>query len=905
MKTKQYEIVDSVEKLEAAIARVREAQKKFATYTQEQVDKIFLAAATAANKQRIALAKQAVEETGMGIVEDKVIKNHYAAEYIYNAYKDTKTCGVIEEDTAYGIKKIAEPIGVIAAVIPTTNPTSTAIFKTLLALKTRNGIIISPHPRAKLSTIEAAKVVLEAAVEAGAPEGIIDWIDVPSLDLSNLVMKEADIILATGGPGMVKAAYSSGKPAVGVGAGNTPAIIDDTADLVLAVNSIIHSKTFDNGMICASEQSVIVLESIYDAVKNEFASRGCYFLDANETEKVRKTIIINGALNAKIVGQKAHKIAALAGVEVPEGTKILIGEVESVDLSEEFAHEKLSPVLAMYKAKTFEDALDKAEVLVADGGYGHTSSVYLNAVTEKAKLDEFANRMKTCRILVNTPSSQGGIGDLYNFKLAPSLTLGCGSWGGNSVSENVGVKHLINIKTVAERRENMLWFRAPEKIYIKKGCLPVALDELKNVMGKKRAFIVTDTFLYENGYTKPITDKLDEMGIVHTTFFNVAPDPTLASAKEGAAQMSAFKPDCIIALGGGSAMDAAKIMWVLYEHPEADFMDMAMRFVDIRKRIYTFPKMGEKAYFIAIPTSAGTGSEVTPFAVITDEKSGVKYPLADYELLPDMAIIDTDFHMSAPRGLTAASGIDAVTHALEAYAAMLATDYTDGLALKALKTIFEYLPRAYENGQTDVEAREKMANAATMAGMAFANAFLGVCHSMAHKLGAFHHLPHGVANALMIEEVLRFNASEVPAKMGTFSQYDHPHTLARYAEVADYLGIKGNTDEEKLEGLIKAINELKEKVGIKATIKDYGIDEKDFLDRLDDMVEQAFDDQCTGANPRYPLMSEIKQMYLNAYYGKHFEEVATPDGLSVIKSSDNDKAKQAYVKASKGRKKKI
>ena len=905
MKTKQYEIVDSVEKLEAAIARVREAQKKFATFTQEQVDKIFLAAATAANKQRIALAKQAVEETGMGIVEDKVIKNHYAAEYIYNAYKDTKTCGVIEEDTAYGIKKIAEPIGVIAAVIPTTNPTSTAIFKTLLALKTRNGIIISPHPRAKLSTIEAAKVVLEAAVEAGAPEGIIDWIDVPSLDLSNLVMKEADIILATGGPGMVKAAYSSGKPAVGVGAGNTPAIIDDTADLVLAVNSIIHSKTFDNGMICASEQSVIVLESVYDAVKNEFASRGCYFLDANETEKVRKTIIINGALNAKIVGQKAHKIAALAGVEVPEGTKILIGEVESVDLSEEFAHEKLSPVLAMYKAKTFEDALDKAEVLVADGGYGHTSSVYLNAVTEKAKLDEFANRMKTCRILVNTPSSQGGIGDLYNFKLAPSLTLGCGSWGGNSVSENVGVKHLINIKTVAERRENMLWFRAPEKIYIKKGCLPVALDELKNVMGKKRAFIVTDTFLYENGYTKPITDKLDEMGIVHTTFFNVAPDPTLASAKEGAAQMSAFKPDCIIALGGGSAMDAAKIMWVLYEHPEADFMDMAMRFVDIRKRIYTFPKMGEKAYFIAIPTSAGTGSEVTPFAVITDEKSGVKYPLADYELLPDMAIIDTDFHMSAPRGLTAASGIDAVTHALEAYAAMLATDYTDGLALKALKTIFEYLPRAYENGQTDVEAREKMANAATMAGMAFANAFLGVCHSMAHKLGAFHHLPHGVANALMIEEVLRFNASEVPAKMGTFSQYDHPHTLARYAEVADYLGIKGNTDEEKLEGLIKAINELKEKVGIKATIKDYGIDEKDFLDRLDDMVEQAFDDQCTGANPRYPLMSEIKQMYLNAYYGKHFEEVATPDGLSVIKSSDNDKAKQAYVKASKGRKKKI
>ena len=862
-------IVDSVEALEGAIAKVRAAQIKFATYTQEQVDKIFLAAASAANKARIPLAKLAVEETGMGIVEDKVIKNNYASEYIYNAYKNTKTCGVIEEDKAYGIKKIAEPIGVIAAVIPTTNPTSTAIFKCLLALKTRNAIIISPHPRAKGSTIAAAKLVLEAAVAAGAPEGIIDWIDVPSLEMTNTVMKEADIILATGGPGMVKAAYSSGKPALGVGAGNTPAIIDDTADILLAVNSIIHSKTFDNGMICASEQSVIVLESIYKAVKNEFTTRGCYFLSPEETEKVRKTIIINGALNAKIVGQRAATIAALAGVTVPESTKILIGEVESVELSEEFAHEKLSPVLAMYKVKTFEEALDKADRLVADGGYGHTSSVYLNEMTEKEKLAAFAARMKTCRILVNTPSAHGGIGDLYNFKLAPSLTLGCGSWGGNSVSENVGVKHLINVKTVAERRENMLWFRAPEKVYIKKGCLPVALDELKNVMGKKKAFIVTDSFLYNNGYTKPITDKLDEMGIAHTTFFNVAPDPTLACAKEGTEQMRAFAPDCIIALGGGSAMDAAKIMWVMYEHPEADFMDMAMRFIDIRKRIYTFPKMGEKAYFIAIPTSAGTGSEVTPFAVITDEKTGIKYPLADYELLPDMAIIDTDFHMSAPRGLTAASGIDAVTHALEAYASVMATDYTDGLALRALKVIFEYLPRAYENGQTDVEAREKMANAATMAGMAFANAFLGVCHSMAHKLGAFHHLPHGVANALMIDEVIRFNSSEAPAKMGTFSQYDHPHTLARYAEVADYLGIKGKTNEDKVENLIKAIDELKEKVGIKSTIKDYVADEADFLARLDDMVEQAFDDQCTGANPRYPLMSEIKQMYLNAYYGTH------------------------------------
>ena len=866
---KNYPIVDSVEALEEALKRVKAAQEKFATYSQEQVDKIFLAAASAANKARIPLAKLAVEETGMGVVEDKVIKNHYAAEYIYNAYKDTKTCGVVEEDKAYGIKKIAEPIGVVAAVIPTTNPTSTAIFKTLISLKTRNGIIISPHPRAKGSTIAAAKTVLEAAVAAGAPEGIIGWIDVPSLDMTNLLMKEADIILATGGPGMVKAAYSSGKPALGVGAGNTPAIIDDTADILLAVNSIIHSKTFDNGMICASEQSVIVLDKVYKAVKNEFKARGCYFLNDEEIEKVRKTIIINGALNAKIVGQKPVKIAALAGVTVPEETKILIGEVESVELSEEFAHEKLSPVLAMYKAKNIEDAFSKAEHLIADGGYGHTSSIYLNAITEKDKLAEFAERMKTCRILVNTPSSQGGIGDLYNFKLAPSLTLGCGSWGGNSVSENVGVKHLLNIKTVAERRENMLWFRAPQKVYMKKGCLPVALSELKTVMGKKKAFIVTDSFLFNNGYTKPITDKLDEMGIQHATFSDVAPDPTLQCAQKGVEQMKAFAPDTIIAIGGGSAMDAAKIMWVLYEHPEADFMDMAMRFMDIRKRVYTFPKMCEKAYFIAIPTSAGTGSEATPFAVITDATTGIKYPLADYELMPNMAIIDADMHMTAPKGLTAASGIDAVTHCLEAYAAMLATDYTDGLALRSLKMIFEYLPRAYDNGPNDPVAREKMANAATMAGMAFANAFLGVCHSMAHKLGAFHHLPHGVANALMIDEVLRFNASEVPPKMGTFSQYDHPHTLARYAEVADYLGIKGKNDAEKLENLIKAIDDLKDRVGIKKTIKDYGIDEKDFLDRLDDMVEQAFDDQCTGANPRYPLMSEIKQMYLNAYYGTH------------------------------------
>ncbi len=862
------ELVDSVEKLEALLAKVRAAEAKFATYTQEQVDKIFFEAAMAANQARIPLAKMAVEETGMGVVEDKVIKNHYAAEYIYNAYKNTKTVGVVEEDKAYGIKKIAEPIGVVAAVIPTTNPTSTAIFKTLISLKTRNGIIISPHPRAKKSTIAAAKVVLEAAVKAGAPEDIIGWIDVPSLEMTNLLMKEADIILATGGPGMVKSAYSSGKPAVGVGAGNTPAIIDETADIVLAVNSIMHSKTFDNGMICASEQSVIVDDKIYDAVKAEFLARGAYFLNPEETEKVRKTIIINGALNAKIVGQRAPKIAMLSGVTVPDSVKVLIGEVESVDISEEFAHEKLSPVLAMYRAKNFNDAVDKAERLIADGGFGHTSSVYINQLTESDKLDMFFERMKTCRVLVNTPSSQGGIGDLYNFKLKPSLTLGCGSWGGNSVSENVGVKHLMNIKTVAERRENMLWFRAPEKVYFKKGCLPVALDELKHVMGKKKAFIVTDSFLYQNGYTKPITDKLDEMGITHTTFFNVAPDPTLACAKEGTAAMRAFAPDCIIAIGGGSAMDAGKIMWVMYEHPEVDFMDLAMRFMDIRKRVYTFPKMGEKAYFIAIPTSAGTGSEVTPFAVITDERSGVKYPLADYQLMPNMAIIDADMMMSAPKGLTAASGIDAVTHALEAYASMMATDYTDGLALRALKMIFEYLPRAYDNGMHDPVAREKMGNAATMAGMAFANAFLGVCHSMAHKLGAFHHLPHGVANALMIDEVIRFNSAEVPTKMGTFPQYGYPHTMARYAEIADYLGIKGKNDADKVKNLIKALDELKEKVGIKKTIKDYGIEEEKFLSTLDEMVEQAFDDQCTGANPRYPLMSEIKQMYLNAYYGK-------------------------------------
>ena len=863
----EYECVDSVETLAKTLEKVKNAQKEFSKYSQEQVDKIFQAAAIAANEARIPLAKMAVEETGMGIVEDKVIKNHYAAEYIYNKYKNEKTCGVIYQDDSYGIKKIAEPVGIVAAVIPTTNPTSTAIFKTLIALKTRNGIIISPHPRAKKSTIEAAKTVLEAAVKAGAPEGIIAWIDVPSLELTNMLMQSADIILATGGPGMVKSAYSSGKPALGVGAGNTPAVIDESANVILAVNSIIHSKTFDNGMICASEQSVIVSDKIYDKVKDEFVKRGCYILNPEEIEKVRKTIIINGALNAKIVGQKAHTIAELAGVSVPENTKILIGEVESVDLSEEFAHEKLSPVLAMYKSSSFDDALEKAYRLIEDGGLGHTSSLYVNTVTEKEKIEKFYSKMKTCRVLVNTPSSQGGIGDLYNFKLNPSLTLGCGTWGGNSVSENVGIKHLLNIKTVAERRENMLWFRAPEKVYMKRGCLPVALEELKNVMNKKRVFIVTDTFLYENGYTKVVTDKLDEMGIVHETFFNVAPDPTLACAKEGAKLIDAFKPDCIIAIGGGSAMDAAKIMWVLYEHPEVDFLDMAMRFMDIRKRVYTFPKMGEKAYFIAVPTSAGTGSEVTPFAVITDETTGQKYPLADYELLPKMAIVDADMMMNAPKGLTSASGIDALVHSIEAYVSMMATEFTDGLAIEAIKTIFEYLPRAYEEGANDPIAREKMANAATMAGMAFANAFLGICHSMGHKLGAYHHLAHGVTVGLVLDEVMRFNAEEVPTKMGTFPQYEYPHALRRYAEIADSLNLGGNTDQEKLERLINKIDELKERVGFKKTIKDYGISEEDFLSTLDEMSEKAFDDQCTGANPRYPLISEIKEIYLKTYYG--------------------------------------
>ena len=868
---KDFNVCDE-ESLSKMLAKVRAAQEKFATYSQEQVDEIFYRASLAANKMRISLAKMAVEETGMGVVEDKVIKNHYASEYIYNAYKDTRTCGVIERDESFGITRIAEPIGVLAAVIPTTNPTSTAIFKCLICLKTRNGLIISPHPRAKNCTIQAAKIVLQAAVEAGAPEDIIGWIDQPTVPLSGMIMHEADMILATGGPGMVKAAYSSGKPALGVGAGNTPAVIDSSADIQLAASSILHSKTFDNGMICASEQSVIVLKDIYEKFKKEMVLRGAYILSPEETEKVRKTIIINGALNAKIVGQSACKIAELSGFNAPAGSKVLVGEVESVELTEEFAHEKLSPVLAMYKAETFDDALAKADRLVRDGGLGHTSSLYINVETGTEKIEKFRAKMKSCRIVINTPSSQGGIGDIYNFKFAPSLTLGCGSWGGNSVSENVGVKHLINIKTVAERKENMLWFRAPEKVYFKRGCLGVALKELgKQVYNKKKAFIVTDGFLYESGFTKKITALLDEMGITHATFFNVTPDPTISCANEGVKQMRDFKPDVIIAVGGGSPMDAAKIMWVMYEHPEVDFQDMAMRFMDIRKRVYSFPHMGDKALFVAIPTTAGTGSEVTPFAVITDEKTGTKYPLADYELMPDMAIIDADLMMSIPKGLTSCSGIDAMSHALEAVASVMATDYTNGIAKEAIKLIFEYLPRAYSKGAADAEAREKMANASTMAGMAFANAFLGVCHSMAHKLGSYWHIPHGMANSLMLEEVIRFNSSEQPTKMGTFPQYAYPQCRARYADVAKFVGLKGKNDDELVEALIKKLKDLQAVVGQPKTIKEAIGDkatEEQFLERLDAMTEDAFDDQCTGANPRYPLMSEIKQMYLNAYYGR-------------------------------------
>ena len=857
--------VTNINELTKRMEQLRDAQRKFSTFTQEQVDEIFRAAAMAANDNRIKLAKMAVAETGMGIVEDKVIKNHFSAEYIYNQYKDMKTCGVIEEDRTYGITKVAAPIGVIAAVVPTTNPTSTAIFKTLIALKTRNGIIISPHPRAKKSTIEAARIVLDAAVKAGAPEGIIGWIDEPSIELSQEVMKEADLILATGGPAMVKSAYSSGKPALGVGAGNTPAIIDETAHIKMAVNSILLSKTFDNGVICASEQSIVVLKEVYEEVKKELAERGAYILKGAEVDKVRKVILNEkGALNANIVGQPAHKIAELAGIKVPEEAKILVGEVTSVELDEPFSHEKLSPVLAMYKAKSFEDALDKADRLIELGGMGHTSILYTDSLKSKDRITAFGDRMKTARTLINMPASQGAIGDIYNFRLAPSLTLGCGSWGGNSVSENVGPKHLINIKTVAERRENMLWFRVPEKTYFKYGCLPVALEELHE-MGKKKVFIVTDSVLFELGYTDKVTEVLERFGISYKIFSEVEPDPTLKCAKAGAKAMLDFNPDVVLALGGGSAMDAAKIMWVMYEHPEVRFEDLAMRFMDIRKRVYRFPKMGEKAMMVAVATSAGTGSEVTPFAVITDERSGIKYPLADYELTPDMAIVDAELMMTSPKGLTACAGIDVLVHAIEAYVSIMASEYTNGLALEAIRLVFKYLPQAYSEGTTNVKAREKMAHASCMAGMAFSNAFLGICHSMAHKLGAFHHLPHGMANSLLINEVIKFNASDAPTKQAAFAQYKYPNAAWRFARIADYLGLGGKNEAEKVELLTKAIEELQRKINMPMTIKEAGVTEEKFYASLDEMVEQAFDDQCTSANPRYPLMSELKELYISAY----------------------------------------
>ena len=879
--------VTNAQELTARIKQLREAQKKFATYTQEQVDEIFRKAALAANHNRIKLAKLAVEETGMGIVEDKVVKNNFAAEYIYNQYKNMKTCGVLEEDKTSGITKVAEPIGVISAIVPTTNPTSTAIFKCLIALKTRNAIIISPHPRAKNATIEAARIVLEAAVKAGAPEGIIGWIDQPSVELSQNVMRESDIILATGGPAMVKAAYSSGRPALGVGAGNTPAIIDESAHIKMAVNSILLSKTFDNGVICASEQSIIVLEEVYDEVKKELAERGAYILKGEEIDKVR-SIILNekGGLNADMVGQSAYKIAKMAGVNVPESAKVLVGEVTSVELEEPFSHEKLSPVLAMYKAKSFEEALDKADRLIELGGMGHTSVLYTDQLKNRDRVLTFGERMKTARTLINMPAAQGAIGDLFNFKLAPSLTLGCGSWGGNSVSENVGPKHLINVKSIAERRENMLWFRVPEKTYFKYGCLPVALAELGE-MGKKKAFIVTDKVLFEMGYTNKVTEVLEAQGIQYKIFSDVEPDPTLRCARAGAAEMTNFQPDVIISLGGGSAMDAAKIMWVMYEHPEVNFHDLAMTFMDIRKRIYKFPTMGQKAMMVAIATSAGTGSEVTPFAVITDEETGVKYPLADYELTPDMAIVDAELMMTSPKGLTACAGIDVLVHAVEAYVSVMASEYTNGLALEAIRLVFKYLPDAYNEGTTNIKAREKMAHASCMAGMAFSNAFLGINHSMAHKLGAFHHLPHGMANSLVMKEVIKFNATDAPTKQAAFAQYKYPNAAWRYAKIADHLGLGGNTEAEKVELLLKAIDELQNKVNMPKTIKDAGVSEVKFFETLDEMVEQAFDDQCTGANPRYPLMKELKEMYITSYYGENAKNEAKAEAATTKKEKKN------------------
>ncbi|HIF9226513.1 TPA: bifunctional acetaldehyde-CoA/alcohol dehydrogenase [Photobacterium damselae] len=894
--------VTNMAELDAMIARVKAAQKEFATFSQEQVDKIFRAASLAANNARIPLAQQAVAESGMGIVEDKVIKNHFASEFIYNKYKDEKTCGILEVNDEFGTMTIAEPVGIICGIVPTTNPTSTAIFKSLISLKTRNAIIFSPHPRAKESTNAAAKLVLDAAVAAGAPKDIIGWIDQPSVELSNALMKHDDInlILATGGPGMVKAAYSSGKPAIGVGAGNVPVVIDETADVKRAVASVLMSKTFDNGVVCASEQAVIVMDEVYDEVKERFASHNGYVLTKEEADKVRKVLLINGALNADIVGQPAVKIAEMAGVKVPATTKILIGEGLQVSADDEFAHEKLSPTLGMFRATSFENAVDQAVTMVEIGGIGHTSGLYTNQDVNADRIKYFGDRLKTARILVNIPTTHGGIGDLYNFNVAPSLTLGCGSWGGNSISENVGPKHLINKKTVAKRAENMLWHKLPKSIYFRRGSLPIALSDLE---GKKRAFLVTDRFLFNNGYADEIVALLKAQGMEVQTFFDVEADPTLSVVEKGAEMMKSFQPDVILALGGGSPMDAAKIMWVMYEHPETCFEDLAMRFMDIRKRIFKFPKMGQKAELVCITTTSGTGSEVTPFAVVTDDKTGAKYPLADYELTPNMAIVDANLVMNMPKSLTAFGGYDAVTHALEAYVSVLANEYSDGQALQALKMLKEYLPSSYANGAKDPIAREKVHNAATIAGIAFANAFLGVCHSMAHKLGAEFHIPHGLANALLISNVVRYNANDNPTKQTAFSQYDRPQARRRYAEVADHLGLSqpGDRTAQKIERLLTWLDELKVNLEIPMSIQAAGVPEADFLAKLDELSVEAFDDQCTGANPRYPLIAELKDVLLASYYGKAFVEGDTFEGTTVIKKSEPLTEKPAKTKKEKAK----
>ena len=887
--------VTNLAELDALVARVKAAQAEFATYSQEQVDKIFRAASLAANQARIPLAQQAVAESGMGIVEDKVIKNHFASEFIYNKYKDEKTCGILEENEEFGTMTIAEPVGIICGIVPTTTPTSTAIFKSLISLKTRNGIIFSPHPRAKNSTNDAAKLVLDAAVAAGAPKDIIGWIDQPSVELSNALMKHDGIalILATGGPGMVKAAYSSGKPAIGVGAGNVPVVIDETADIKRAVASVLMSKTFDNGVVCASEQAVIVMDEVYDEVKERFATHKAHVLSKADADKVRKVLLIDGALNAKIVGQPATAIAEMAGVKVPADTKILVGEgIGEVSYDDEFAHEKLSPTLGMFRASSFENAVEQAEKMVEIGGIGHTSGLYTNQDINADRIRYFGDKMKTARILVNIPTTHGGIGDLYNFNVAPSLTLGCGSWGGNSISENVGPKHLINKKTVAKRAENMLWHKLPKSIYFRRGSLPIAMSDLE---GKKRAFLVTDRFLFNNGYADEIVKLLKAQGIEVQTFFDVEADPTLSIVEKGAEAMKSFQPDVIIALGGGSPMDAAKIMWVMYEHPETHFEELAMRFMDIRKRIYKFPKMGQKAELVCITTTSGTGSEVTPFAVVTDDKTGAKYPLADYELTPNMAIVDANLVMNMPKSLTAFGGYDAVTHALEAYVSVLANEYSDGQALQALKMLKEYLPSSYANGANDPIAREKVHNAATIAGIAFANAFLGVCHSMAHKVGAEFHVPHGLANALLISNVVRYNANDNPTKQTAFSQYASPQARRRYAEVADHLGLSqaGDRTAQKIERLLAWLEELKIALDIPLSIQAAGVPEADFLAKLDQLSVEAFDDQCTGANPRYPLISELKEVLTASYYGKAFVEGETFEGTTVIKKTEEPKAKKA------------